>query len=416
MPRFSSLLRGLLLTTAVTGLGAAGVGTAAADPVTSGYTLSSIINVGPLTSFDISFVDPVTGTYYFADRSSASVQIINPTTFSVIGQATGFVGFTGSNSTSGPDGVLVVDNGTSATLYAGDGGSTLRSFNVTNPTAPVAGGTVNTGGGALRLDEMAYSPSGGGYLLAANNANSPAYANLISTSPPLSPSLVKGNITVPGQTAASGGLEQSVWDPNTGTWFVSVPSFNGTDAGGVAQYSLNGTPINTYNFSSMGIGACGSSGLALGSNGNLLVGCSGGSPVVLNPTTGTAHQLTTAGGADELWYNPTNNTFAVTGALSNGNRVIDVLDGSTYALDQEINLTAMGFGTGNAHSVAVDPFNGEIFVPIPGGGTNTACAAGCVAAFDLVPEPPSFPVLLAGLFLLLGLHLRSRGRRTSSVG
>lgn len=418
MARFSSLLKGfLLLSASAAALGVAGTGTAAADAVTSGYTLSSIINVGPLTAFDISFVDPVTGTYYFADRTSASVQIINPTTFSVIGQATGFVGNTGNNSTSGPDGVLVVDNGTSATLYAGDGGSTLRSFNVTNPTTPIAGGTVNTGGGALRLDEMAYSPSGGGFLLAANNANSPAYANLISTTPALAPSLVQGGILVPGQTAASGGLEQSVWDPNTGTWFVSVPSFNGTDAGGVAQYNLDGTPatVSTFNFSAMGISACGSSGLALGSNGNLLVGCSGGSPVVLNPTTGTATQLTTAGGADELWYNPTNNTFAVTGALANGDRVIDVLDGSTYALDQEINLTDMGFGTGNAHSVAVDPFNGEIFVPIPGGGTNTACAAGCVAAFDLVPEPPSFPVLLAGLFLLLGLHLRSR-RQSNSVG
>ena len=411
MMRFSSLLPGLLLlTTSISG-----VGPAAAAPL---YDLSATINVGPLTSFDISFVDPVTGYYYFADRSSASVDIINSTTFALVGKATGFAGFTGSNSTSGPDGVLVVNNGTTATLYAGDGNSTLRSFDVTNPSAPVAGGTVNTGGGALRLDEMAYSPSGGGYLLAANNANTPAYANLISTHPdPLAPSLVTSPILVPGQTAPDGGLEQSVWDPNTSTWFVSVPSFNGTDAGGVQEYSLMGSPLRTYNFSAMGIGACGSSGLGVGANGNLMVGCSGGGPVVLNPTgTGSiVAQLPQSSGADELWYDPTSNRFFVTGVDAEGHRVIDVFDGTTYALLQEIDLTDMGFGTGSAHSVAVDPLTGEIFVPIPGSASNTACVGGCVAAFDLVPEPPSLPLLLAGLFIVLGLHLRSR-KRAAAVG
>jgi len=392
-----------------------GVGTAAAAPLL--YDLSATINVGPLSSFDISYTDPVTGYYYFADRSSKTVDIINPTAFTLVGQATGFVGFTGSNSTSGPDGVLVVDNGTTATLYAGDGNSTLRSFNVTNPTNPIAGGTVNTGGGAFRLDEMAYSPSGGGYLLAANNANAPAYANLISTSSPLAPTLTNSPILVPGQTDPGGGLEQSVWDPNTGTWFVSVPSFNGTDPGGVQEYSLGGSPLRTYNFASMGFGgACASSGLGLGANGNLMVGCSNGGPIVLNPAgTGTiVAQLPQSHGADELWYDPTSNRFFVTGANAAGDRVIDVFDGTTYALLQEIDLTAMGFGTGNTHSVAVDPLTGEIFVPIPAGGTDPSCVAGCVAAFDLVPEPPSFPVLLAGVLILLGLNLRSRKRAAVS--
>src|SRR6185503_5074733 len=130
-----------------------------------------------------------------------------------------------TTSVSGPDGVLVVNNGITATLYAGDAGSTLRSFNVNNPSAPVAQGTVNTGGGALRLDEMAYSPLTN-QIFAANNANSPAFASLITATPP-TPTLFAANIQIPGQDP-SGGMEQSVWNPNTGTWFVSVPSFNGT--------------------------------------------------------------------------------------------------------------------------------------------------------------------------------------------
>jgi DNA-binding beta-propeller fold protein YncE len=135
MPRFSSLLSGFLLLTA----SMAAVGTATAGPI---YQLLTTINIPPtpqnnqggrLTGFDISFVDPVTGYYYFADRSNASVDIINGATNQVVAQAGGFAGQQALTSMSGPDGVLVVNNGTTATLYAGDAGSTLRTFNVNNP-------------------------------------------------------------------------------------------------------------------------------------------------------------------------------------------------------------------------------------------------------------------------------------------
>jgi hypothetical protein len=225
---------------------------------------------GALTGFDISFVDPVTGNYYFADRSNASVDIISGKTKALLGRAGGFAGQLATTSISGPDGVLVVDNGTTATLYAGDGGSVLRSFDVTNPSAPVAQGTVNTGGGAFRVDEMAYSPSAN-LLLVANNANTPAFATLVNATPP-TPAIAKGNITIPGQVA-KGGMEQSVWNPKTGTFFVSVPTFNGSDAGGVQEFDVNGNALRTYNFTSMGIGSCSPAGLGLGASGNLMVGC-----------------------------------------------------------------------------------------------------------------------------------------------
>jgi hypothetical protein len=439
MRRSSTLLSGFLLIT--TSMAAVGTATAAPLPPLP-YGISALINVGPLTSFDISFVDN-RGIYYFADRSSASIQIINGATFGVLGQATGFAGISpGGNALSGPDGVVVVQTGANYTLYGGDAGSTLRSFNVTgctvacNPnSAANLGGTVNTGGAPFRLDEMA--ANGAGLIFAANNANSPAFASLIATaSPPgpagtgpLAPALLTGAtppagtwtqpILIPGQVA-SGGMEQSVWNPNTGTWFVSVPSFNGTDAGGVQEFSLTGSPGRTYNFNSMGLaGGCSASGLALGGNGNLMVGCNSGGTaraIVLNPT-GTGSIVTTlpTQNTDQLWYDPTSNRFYVTGTNAKGDRVIDIYDGNTYALLQEIDLTALGFGNGNIHSVAVNPLNGEIFVPIPGNGGavsgNTQCPSGCVVAFDLIPEPPSFTIFLAGLLLAgLGMHLQLRRR------
>jgi len=264
---------------------------------------------------------------------------------------------------------------------------------------------------------MAYSPANG-TIFAANNANEPAFASLIATVPPppsatpLTPQLVTSPITIPGQ-AAGGGMEQSAWNPNTSSWWVSVPSFNGTDAGGLSQFSLNGTFMSSINFSSMGIGACSASGLALGANGNLMVGCNTGSAqaVVVNPKTGKiVTTLPQISNTDELWYDPTSNRFFVTGTNAAGDRVIDVFDGTNYALLQSIDLTAQGFGTGNAHSVAVDPLNGEIFVPIVGQGTtgSPACPIGCVAEFDLIPEPPSIALLGSSLLLLAGLMWRKR--------
>ncbi len=363
---------------------------------------------GKFNSFDISYIDPATGYYYVADRSNASVDIVNGATNRVVAQAGGFVGQQATTSVSGPDGVVVVNKGGVATLYAGDGGSTLRSFNVTNPANPIALGAVSTGGGAFRVDEMAYSPSAN-VIFAANNANSPAYASLISATPP-SPSLTATNITVPNQVA-SGGLEQSIWNPGTGTFFVSVPSFNGTDAGGVQEFSASGVPLRSYNFSGMGIASCGPAGLTLGASGNLVVGCgtAGTQTIVLNPAGAGSivARLGVVSGSDELWYDAANGNHYVTGVNAAGDRVIDIFSDAGYALLQSIDLTTAGFGKSNLHSVAVDPLNDEIFVPITASSSafpNTACVNGCIAVFaQSVPEPGSATLALTAVLGLLGI-------------
>ena len=70
---------------------------------------------GALASFDISWVDPVLKKYYLGDRSNKAVDVINTATKAVTQfkptspTATGFVGFTGNNNTSGPDGVMTIE-------------------------------------------------------------------------------------------------------------------------------------------------------------------------------------------------------------------------------------------------------------------------------------------------------------------
>jgi DNA-binding beta-propeller fold protein YncE len=65
-------------------------------------------------------------------------------------------------------------------LYAGDGNSTLKVIDLDAPTATAIKQSVPNGG-TLRLDEMALTPDGG-LLLAANNADNPAFGTLYRSS------------------------------------------------------------------------------------------------------------------------------------------------------------------------------------------------------------------------------------------
>ncbi len=220
-------------------------------------------------------------------------------------------------------------------------------------------------------------------------------------------------------------MEQSIWNPNTGTFFVSVPALNGTNnPGGVQEISTSGQILRTFDFASFGIASCSPTGLALGGSGNMMVGCGNAKTqtVVLNPAAnggkGSVMTLAQVSGSDEIWYDVANGKFYVTGVDAAGNRVIGTCThfDATLSLLQEINLTALGAGV-NAHSVAVDPLNGEIFVPLEGTtatAADTLCPSGCVAVFA-VPEPGTLPLAATGLLGVLALSLRLRRRTRRSV-
>src|SRR6266481_8842714 len=195
-------------------------------------TTANVQPGGAFSSFDISFADPVTGNVFSADRSNASVDIFSGSSLTFLGRATGFTGQQATTSVSGADGVLTVTSGGITTLYAGDGNSTLKVFNATNPAAPSLLQSIPTGG-SFRVDEMAYSPLTQ-QVLAANNADAPAFGTLFSTTNGHNPvSIAHTPIVIP-LAGPTDGLEQPVWNPNTGTFFISVPSFAG-DQGGVAE-------------------------------------------------------------------------------------------------------------------------------------------------------------------------------------
>src|SRR5262245_60458275 len=303
---------------------------AAAGPAAAQLTFQTFIPVpavaanvqsgGAVSSLDICLSDPVRGNIFIADRSNASVDIISGFgSFPFLGRATGFVGQQSSNALSGPDGVLTVTTGGVTTLYAGDGNSTLRVYDATNPAAPTFVPPAISTGGMFRVDEMAYSPASN-QVLAANNADTPAFGNLFSTNgghPPVA--LTVSNITVPSNQGGipDGGMEQPAWNPNTGTFFVSIPALAGANnPGGVSEINTSGTVLRTIDFGTMGISSCSPTGLALGTSGNMLVGCGnvGAAAILFNPKTGQIIKTFAGlGGTDEIWFDPATDAFYVTG-------------------------------------------------------------------------------------------------------
>src|SRR5437879_9206993 len=127
-----------------------------ADGSAATYHQIALIKVpgAPLTSFDISFVERSSQTYYLADRSNKAVDIFDASSNRFETRLTGspaFVGNTGNPDTSGPNGLVVVHDRDE--LWVGDGMSRVQVFDL-RTNSWVA--TTPTGRPHTRHDELAY--------------------------------------------------------------------------------------------------------------------------------------------------------------------------------------------------------------------------------------------------------------------
>jgi hypothetical protein len=376
---------------------------------------------------------------YFADRSNAAVQVIDTKTLTWKRSLGGFVGIVlnptppsppaVNNNLSGPDGVTSHGRW----LYAGDGNSTLRVYDLNAPPASAFKGSFPTGG-TTRLDEMALTTDGK-LLLGANNAEDPPFGTLFRANGDGAANNVAviARITIdpaimpPGQ---GGSIEQPAWDPKTARFYVSVPQIANNPSGCtfgpggstpcegglliVDPTTVHGpmTQIGAFdantNTGVLPLHDCGPNGATVGPHDNIMLGCNPGNvgtnttTQVINAKTKNFVEVGNIVGSDEVWFNSGDNRYYLGAskncktpggqcpATSQQAAVLGVVNAKTNFLIESIPQSS------NSHSVAADSERNRIFVPQvapagvvgPGGDTTTVgqgiCGTtmGCVGVYQ----------------------------------
>ena len=354
------------------GLSACGGGSASSPALGTGSTPFGFkqllalpgLPAGGKFSYDIGVVDTTTHRYYLADRTNASLDIVDTTNLTPAGirLVPGFTGAKASNDISGPDGVAAIPGGS---VYVGD----VNTVKVVNPAAGTIVATVATGTAGFRTDEGCYDPDDG-LMMFANPADTPPYASWISTSS----NTVKAKLLFAG----SAGLEQCVYDPGTKNFYINNDGTPANPTGELDVISaasvVAGSPVVKAAYPEAN---CGPTGMALGPAEHLVIGCDApaGSPqitLIMNALDGSiVKTVTQVGGTDEVAYDPKFNRYytasrnmtasgiSATGAAgATFTPVLGVIDASTNAF-----LVSFPTVT-NSHSVAVDSTTGTVFVPV----------------------------------------------------
>jgi hypothetical protein len=397
-----------------------------------------------MRSFDISWDNPKRAEFYFADRSNKGVQVFDTDSLLWKRKLGGFVGIvlngngTVNNNVSGPDGVTSHGRW----LYAGDGDSTLKVFDLNSPSSTAVNVIKTFPTATTRLDEMALT-SNGKLLIAANNAEDPPFATLFQANGNGAKDKTKilAHITVDPAIMPTGiglSIEQPAYDPKTKRFFTSLPIIANNPAGcnadgskgaitcngGVLvtdpdaiEDSFKGTIVNVVQgafdpATRTGVIAiqhvCGPNGASVGPDDNIIYGCNPANnpanviTLVMNAMSHAETPVVNITGADEVWFNKGDDRYytgssrdcKVPGtpcpAASQQAAVLGVIDAKTNTLIEKIPQSS------GSHSVAADYKSNLIFVPqvapvatVGSGGDTTSVGAGicggtngCVAVYQ----------------------------------
>jgi len=388
---------------------------------------AGVNTTGALYSFDISWVDQATQTYYLADRSNRAVDIVDAKTKTFLGQLGASPPFAGisppafSTATAGPNGVVTGGH----CLFVTDAPSRVVSFNTTS-FPPTQVSDIKVDPSTNRADELAYDPKDK-KLLVINNADTPPFGTLITVNPAtcvLTPTTAADKITLNAAHGvdAQDGAEQPVFHPGTGKFYLSIPVIGAhVKDGGVVRIDPKTGAIEA----TFPIEFCSPAGLTVGPSNDLLIGCNrvfdtagnvwdpngtvtaAPKDVILNVRTGATKDVLGVGAGDEGWFNEGDGNYYATGsgspfrplpaATAKGATPLGVIDAKDGKLIQSVptyNVPAVAnvHPAGTAHSVAADAANNLVFVPlaannafsafaVPNGGAVADCETGCIAVF-----------------------------------
>jgi len=329
---------------------------------------------------------------------------------------------------SGPNGVVIVDQ---REIWATDA-PPISNIQCTE-TTPIPGATANphfqqvctatvgtssvkvidlrTGqtiavidtGGKKRTDEICEDVRGE-VVLVANDDAGPAdnFLAFISSESHAILQKIKldgsdqtnGRITLSGVTVPSGakvaadGIEQCKFNPRTGHYYLAVPATKiiptsgpSTAGPGVVLKISRTAPYHVVETITIptSTGCTGPQGLAIGPRHEIQLGCGGANSLIIDDRSGPIATVIATqigeGGADEVWYNPGDNSYFI--ARSSAGK-LGVQDAGTSPPQPDADVaTATG-----SHSVAADMLRNQIYIP-----ANKAASAlcgtsnGCIAVF-----------------------------------
>jgi hypothetical protein len=415
--------------------------------------LTAIVLPFPLTSFDISFVNPERGEYFLGDRSSKGVDIIDTRRLKFVRTAGLDTPFAGvvlnaagtavNNAASGPAGVASHGRW----LYAGDGDSTLHVIDLESPDASATKQVIPTGG-KVRLDEMALTTNGE-LMLGANNADDPPFATLFAANGDndVSNVTIIQKITVDAALVPPGfglGIEQPAWDPRTKRFYTSIPIIADNPAGcnygqlagaitcsggllvtdPTAPTPTQGAYDPATNVGVIPLNSCGPNGATVGVNDNLLLGCTPGNfpagttTLVVNAKSHNSAQVGGITGSDEVWFNSGDNRYYTgssgaikpAGSTLNRGSVLGVIDRTSVLIE------TIPISTGS-HSVAADSRRNLIFVPQTWTSAPTAIPLGDQNFTGAVNGSPTVGQLICGSTNgCIAVYKHGRGRHGADQG
>ena len=361
------------------------------------------ITAGSTFSFDLGTV--VNGKYYLTDRNNKAVDVIDARTHALTQiTGSGALAFSGctpnancvgaNNGKGGPDGINWI-TGTNL-LYVGD----VNGVKVVDISTQSVVKAIPVGTTGFRADEGCYDPDDHLYMISTPDADQP-FASFIDTT---TQTVVATVNWVDTNGTPAGGNEQCQYDHASHSFLVNndntlqnphgevdvipVSSIQAIPAGGSANvFSLAG--VNRFP-----LGNCDPTGLDLGPGNEIIVECRQGdakaalTSIFMDRRNGSVIATTPTGGGDQVAYDAASNKYYITagrwhasgmndlgGGCSTNNPCVPtlfVIDASSHAIVKQILI-----GNG-AHSVAVDPATGQIFVPYSSATAPGGCP-GCAA-------------------------------------
>jgi hypothetical protein len=257
---------------------------------------------------------------------------------------------------------------------------------VLDPNSGATIANISTGGNG-RADELCYNPRSN-VVLIANDETFDDFITFIDANFYQVIQKIKFDGTDPtGNNILANGIEQCIFNPNDGNFYINIPNTGAATLpaplpgvtlviSGTAPFKI----LKTFDFSKAPLnttGCTGGAGIALGPDSQLALSCG----LIMNDQTGAPiASFPSEGGADEIWFNPSDGHYFFADSTP---ALLGVVDSAPPSADSEA-VTAAG-----SHSVAADSVTNQVYVPIRGNnattpaGTAKVCSKG-TDAFGLV--------------------------------